>query len=106
MALDMVQLQFEEVIFAQAQERVGDTLYGFYDSVATYVGSKTNSAIVNNDAVTAQFNAVENEYFSISKVSIDEELTNLIRYQTAYGASAKIITTIDEMMNTLLGIKR
>ncbi len=105
-ALDMVQLQFEQVIFSRGERTTTDTLYGFYDSVATYVGSKTNSAIVNNETITAQYNAVESEYFSVSKVSIDEELTNLIRYQTAYGAAAKIITTIDEMMNTLLGIKQ
>lgn len=105
-ALDMVQLQFEEVVFKLGQDTVNDSLYGFYDAIVTSVGSKTNSAIVNNDAVTAQFNAVEGEYFSVSKVSIDEELTNLIRYQTSYGASAKVITTIDEMMNTLLGIKQ
>lgn len=105
-ALDMVQLQFEQVSFTRGERTITDTLYGFYDSVATYVGSKTNSAIVNNETITAQYNAVESEYFSVSKVSIDEELTNLIRYQTAYGAAAKIITTIDEMMNTLLGIKQ
>jgi len=45
------------------------------------------------------------EYFGTSKVSIDEEMTNLIKYQTAYDASAKVITTIDQMMKTLLGIK-
>jgi len=56
--------------------------------------------------VTAQFKAAELEYQSISKVSMDEELTNLIKYQTAYGAAAKVITTIDQMMNTLLGLKQ
>ncbi|MFZ5374939.1 MAG: flagellar basal body rod C-terminal domain-containing protein, partial [Campylobacterota bacterium] len=43
---------------------------------------------------------------SISKVSIDEEMANLIRYQTSYGAAAKVITTIDQMMQTLLGLKQ
>jgi flagellar hook-associated protein 1 FlgK len=106
-ALDMVQLQYDDVTFV---DRGGmeeeDTLYGYYDSLATYVGSKTNASIISNDAITAQYNAVEMEYFSISKVSIDEEMTNLIKYQTAYGASAKVITTIDQMINTLLGIKQ
>lgn len=105
-ALSMVQLQFETVSFPDKNSTDTDTLYGFYDAVVTNVGSKTNSAIVSNESITAQFNAVETEYFSVSKVNIDEELTNLIRYQTAYGAAAKIITTIDEMMNTLLGIKQ
>ena len=65
-----------------------------------------NKAILNNDTITAQYNATEKQYSSVSKVSIDEEMTNLIKYQTAYGASAKIITTIDQMMDTLLGLKR
>ncbi len=104
-ALDMVQLQFEKIDFELGRNTVSDTVYGFYDSIVTYVGSATNSAIVSNDSITAQFNAVEQEYFSISKVSIDEEMTNLIKYQTSYGAAAKVITTIDQMMDTLLGIK-
>lgn len=66
----------------------------------------TNAAIHRNETTSVQFSAVELEYFSVSKVSIDEELTNLIKYQTAYGATAKIITTIDQMMQTLLGIKQ
>jgi len=77
-----------------------------FDVISTNVGISTNQAILNNQTVTAQFNATELEYSSISKVSIDEELTNLIKYQTAYGAASKIITTIDQMMQTLLGIKQ
>lgn len=106
-ALNMIQQQYEKYDF-----KVGDntksnaTMYGMFDMVATAVGSTTNSAIVRNETVNAQFNAVEMEYFSTSKVSIDEEMTNLIKYQTAYGAAAKVITTIDQMMNTLLGIKQ
>jgi len=104
-ALNMVQLQFDKVAVRREGAEVQDTLYGFFDSTATYVGSSTNAAITKNETMTAQFNAVELEYASISKVSIDEELTNLIKYQTAYGAAAKVITTIDQMMQTLLGIK-
>ncbi|MDY3114104.1 MAG: flagellar basal body rod C-terminal domain-containing protein, partial [Helicobacter sp.] len=33
-------------------------------------------------------------------------LVNLIRFQSGYSANAKMITTIDEMINTLLGIKQ
>ena len=107
LAMDMVQQQFEDYTF-----KVGDTtsynatIYGMFDVIATSVGVETNRAILNNDSITAQFNATEQEYASVSQVSIDEELTNLIKYQTAYGAASKIITTIDQMMETLLGIKR
>jgi flagellar hook-associated protein 1 FlgK len=105
-ALNIVQLQFENFTFKSNGENFTDTLYGYYDSLVTEVGSYTNSIIHLNDTHTAQFNAIELEYQSISKVSIDEELTNLIKYQTAYGAASKVITTIDQMLTTLLGIKQ
>lgn len=105
-ALDMVQLQFSSVSFQSGDLTVDDSLYAFYDTLVTNVGTKTNSATLSNDSITAQFNAIKQEYDSITKVSIDEEMANLIRYQTSYGAAAKVITTIDQMMTTLLGLKQ
>jgi flagellar hook-associated protein 1 FlgK len=42
----------------------------------------------------------------VSGVSTDEELTHLIEAQSAFSAAARIVTTVDEMMQTLLDIKR
>ena len=105
-ALAMVQHQFEKYDFKLNQTTYNDTIYGFFDTIASDVGIQAAKITTYNDTVTAQFNAVEQEYESISKVSIDEEMTNLIRYQTAYGAAAKVISTVDQMLNTLLGIKQ
>ncbi|MDQ1244855.1 MAG: flagellar hook-associated protein 1 [Campylobacterota bacterium] len=106
LAVSMIQQQFEVYEFDVGNATYESTVYGMFDVIATEVGVSTNQAILNNQTVTAQFNATEMEYSSISKVSIDEELTNLIKYQTSYGAASKIITTIDQMMQTLLGIKQ
>jgi flagellar hook-associated protein 1 FlgK len=106
LALDMVQQQFEEYDFKVGQISYETTMYGMFDMTATDVGTETNAAILYNETISAKFNATELEYQSVSKVSIDEEMTNLIKYQTSYGASAKIITTIDQMMQTLLGLKQ
>ncbi|MFT7860942.1 MAG: flagellar hook-associated protein FlgK [Sulfurimonas sp.] len=105
-ALDMVQQQFENYDFEVADQKYNTTVYGMFDNTATYVGIATNSAISRNETISTQFNATELEYNSVTKVSIDEEMTNLIKYQTSYGAAAKIITTVDQMMQTLLGIKQ
>lgn len=105
-ALNMVQQQFESYNFDVGDQTFDATVYGMFDITATYVGTQTNSAITRNETVSTQFNATQMEYYSVSKVSIDEEMTNLIKYQTSYGAAAKVITTIDEMMQTLLGIKQ
>ena len=106
LALDMVQQQFEKYDFDVGSVTYNTTMYGMFDIVATDVGTKTNSAILYNESITVQYNATELEYFGISKVSVDEEMTNLIKYQTSYGAAAKVITTVDQMMQTLLGIKQ
>lgn len=104
-ALAMVNLQFASVDFKNGLTTSSDTIYGYYDTMVTRVGTRTNTAVTTNDSITAQFNAMKQEQDSISKVGIDEEMANLIRYQTSYGAAAKVITTIDQMMTTLLGIK-
>ncbi len=104
-ALDMVNLQFASVDFSNGLTTSSDTIYGNYDTMVTKVGTRTNTAITTNDSITAQYNAIKQEQESISKVNTDEEMANLIRYQASYGAAAKVITTIDQMMTTLLGIK-
>ncbi len=102
----MIQHQYEEFDFYVGNQSYDVTTYAMFDIRATDVVTQTNAAILKNETITTQFNATEFEYSSVSKVSIDEEMANLIKYQTSYGAAAKIITTIDQMMETLLGIKR
>lgn len=50
--------------------------------------------------------SIKSTYNQLTKVDKDEEMLNLIKFQAAYTANAKMITTIDEMLQTLLGLKR
>ena len=43
---------------------------------------------------------------SVSGVSIDEEMTDMVKYQKAFEASARLVTTVDEMLDTILNLKR
>ena len=43
---------------------------------------------------------------AISGVSLDEEMTDLIKFQKAFEASARLVTTIDEMLQTIINLKR
>lgn len=47
---------------------------------------------------------MENYKESISGVSTDDEMVNLVKYQHAYEAAARLINTIDEMLEILLSI--
>lgn len=50
--------------------------------------------------------SIKSTYDQLTKVDKDEEMLNLIKFQAAYTANAKMITVIDEMLQTLLGLKR
>lgn len=53
----------------------------------------------NQSNITKQ---IENRKQSISGVSLDEEMANLVKYQHAYNAAAKMVTTMAEIYNTLI----
>jgi flagellar hook-associated protein 1 FlgK len=82
----------------------GRTPGQFALSITSGVGSElanTRSAI---ETTTATRNLLVNQQEEIAGVNIDEELTNMIKYQTAYQASAKVLQTASTMMDTLLGL--
>lgn len=43
-----------------------------------------------------------NQRESVSGVSLDEEMTNMIKYQHAYSAAARVITAMDEMLDIIV----
>jgi len=47
-------------------------------------------------------NSVDSNRQSVSAVSLDEELTNMIKYQQAYNAAARSITVCDEMLDKII----
>jgi flagellar hook-associated protein 1 FlgK len=103
----ILQLQYDKLEFKMRDGSINiNTISGFYSDTATRVAADTETAKLNNDASKAVYNAVSEEMSAISKVSTDEEMVSLIKFQSGYSASAKVVTTLDQMMNTLLGIKQ
>ncbi len=103
----ILQLQYDKIEFKMRNGDINyNTISGFYLDTATKVAADTETAVLNNDAATAVYNSVNEEMSSISKVSTDEEMVNLMKFQSGYQASAKVVTTLDQMLNTLLGIKQ
>lgn len=74
-----------------------------YNSVVSSVGSTVNSLKITTDAADAKLTQSQTTYESTAGVSLDEEAANLVRYQQAYSASAKVITAAKEIFDTLLG---
>ena len=78
----------------------------YFQFVTGKVASDTDEVETLQDTKQSVFAAVKKEYLAINQVSIDEEMVNLIKFQSGYAANAKVITTIDRMIETLLGIKQ
>ena len=49
---------------------------------------------------------MQNAYDKMTKVDKDAEMIELIKFQSAYEANAKMVTVVDQMLQTLLGMKR
>lgn len=91
----------------QAEAALGNhTFSGKYAQLVANLGhglSSANNQLAEHDAVATM---LQRQRDSVSGVSIDEEMSDLVRFQRAYQASAKIISTVDEMLQTVLSLKQ
>ena len=82
------------------------TLTGFYNALAGDVGLEVQRAERSNQRSEILVAQLLNLRESTSGVSLDEELTNLVKYQKAFAGTAKLINTATEMLDTILGLIR
>lgn len=76
-----------------------DQLYGAF---VMKVGGDVQSAQNTEANSSAMLNAVEERRQSVSGVSMDEEMTHLVTFQRGYEASARVMTAMDSMLETLI----
>ena len=77
----------------------------FTQNYAQTVGALGSALSSVNDQVnnsTAVSQMLSNQRASVSGVSTDDEMTNLVQFQKAYQASAELITTVNQMLETLV----
>jgi len=77
-------------------DNYGKTVAALGQSLASTNGQLSDQNIVQG--------LLQRQRDSISGVSLDEEMTNLMTFQKAYQASARLITTIDEMLQTVMNM--
>ncbi|MCM3743886.1 flagellar hook-associated protein FlgK [Sporosarcina luteola] len=80
----------------------GSTVQTFFQGIIGELGVNGQQAerMTGNTAVLKA--SVEHRRASISSVSLDEEMTDMIKYQQAYNASARMITVIDETLDKII----
>ena len=73
-----------------------------YNAFVTQIGGDVQAAQSAQATSQSLLSAISNQRQSISGVSLDEEMTNLIQYQQAYQAAARVMNAINETLNTLI----
>jgi flagellar hook-associated protein 1 FlgK len=82
------------------------TFASYYNQSIARMGQEldsTNTQISNQQIVQTMLTSQRD---SVMGVSVDEEMTDLIKYQKAFQASAKLINTVDEMLEIVMSLKR
>ncbi len=82
------------------------SINSYYNAYVGGVGINIQGAANSANQSSAYLRQLDSVWQSNSGVSLDEELTNLMKYQKAFQGSAKLITTATEMMDTVLGLVR
>lgn len=107
LANDMGLLATKNVTISTVWKTVDNqSISSYYSNLVTTVGSDRLQAKTNTEYHTTLTQDLSDRVASVSGVNLDEELTNLIKYQSSYTAAAKLITTADQMLETLLGLKQ
>jgi flagellar hook-associated protein 1 FlgK len=100
-----VALQLADLESAAQSNLDGQTFGGSYGETVAALGdalSNANTQVTNQTAVS---NMLSTQQSSVSGVNVDQEMTNLMAYQRAYEASAELVTTVNQMMETLNEMK-
>lgn len=82
----------------------GFTLTGFYGSLAGQVGRDLSQAKTNQSTQEGLLAQARSMREDISGVSLDEEAARLMEYQRAYQAAARLVSTLDELTDTLMSM--
>ncbi|MFY4731254.1 flagellar basal body rod C-terminal domain-containing protein, partial [Nitrospira sp. BLG_2] len=82
------------------------TLFDSYRKTATDLGVSSQVARQRLETEEIRLEQLQNFRAQVSGVSLDEELVNLLKFQRAFEAASRMIVAADEMMSTLISLKR
>ncbi|MDA8088964.1 MAG: flagellar hook-associated protein FlgK [Nitrospiraceae bacterium] len=89
---------------AQVSSLGGQTVMDYYQGIVSTTGSLSKAASDNQTFESNLLDQLNQQRDSVSGVSIDEESVNLIKYQQAYEAAAKVVQTTSELFQTLMNL--
>jgi len=76
----------------------------FYKAVTSWLGTAGDEAATSYETQAALVTQVDSQRQSVSSISTDEEMSNMIKFQSAYAASARVMNTIDGLIGDLIAV--
>jgi flagellar hook-associated protein 1 FlgK len=76
----------------------------FYGSLIFSVGNDVSNGSTEQQASQLVLQQLQDQRGSISGVSLDEEAGNMVQYQRAYDAAARVVDTVNQMLETLINM--
>lgn len=95
---------FSYASIADGPSAVSTTFSGYAGVMLSFNASQTNAADSTLQYQTFFYEDLRNKFQSDAGVNLDEELANMMIYQNAYTASARLIQAVDQLLDTLLNI--
>ena len=80
------------------------TIGNYYNNIVQKLGNETKEVIRNESNQSKLLGEIDNLRLNVSGVSLDEEMVNLIQFQHSYNASAKVISTIDSLLDVVVNV--
>jgi flagellar hook-associated protein 1 FlgK len=102
LALLISNLKFTHFNFGTGTVLNSGTLNDYFQSLVGQLGVQSSEAIRQSENQEIILDQIENRRMSVSSVSLDEEMANMIKFQHAYNASARVMTAIDEMLDRII----
>jgi len=82
----------------------GQTPTDYYSGIVSAVGNDVSDGTTELTAAQSILTQLQDQRNSISGVSLNEEASNMLQYQNAYDAAAKVVTTINDMLYTVINM--
>ncbi len=76
----------------------------YFNTLVSQTGGDVQNASQNLETHTLTVSKMDNYRESVSGVSLDEEMVNLVKFQQGYSAAAKLVDTVKQMMDTVINM--
>ncbi|MCF8069187.1 MAG: flagellar hook-associated protein FlgK [Desulfobacterales bacterium] len=90
---------------AASSSTLNSTIEGYYQVIISKIGLSSLSIKSSMEFSESMVATLTGQRDAVSAVSLDEEMVNLMQFQSAYSAAAKLLTVADEMLQTLLSVR-